>query len=148
VLRRYGKDKYIRKVEVTKLMLQPYGRLHGGISAWLAEEAGSFIGTAHLHTQLGPELKMDTSSMSVVGLNVSMSHLSAAYEGDQLYVVVTKVHAGRRTMLWKIDLYVFNDPLDAWNKVEDVGKIVASGSLTLMVINKAEQKKSGTSSKL
>jgi uncharacterized protein (TIGR00369 family) len=141
-IRRYGKDVYIKSVEVSKLMLQPYGRLHGGTSAWLAEDVGSGCGTTHLHTQLGPELGMDTSKMSVVGLNVTMSHLSAAYEGDQLYVVATKVHAGRRTMLWKVDLYVYNEPLEAWNKVQDKGKIVASGSLSLMIIDKSEQKKS------
>ncbi len=70
---------------------QPYGLLHGGASAALAETLGS----------TGGMLVLDPAQSVVVGLEINANHLRAVKSG-----VVTgtarPLHLGRSTQVWEI----------------------------------------------
>ncbi|MGH3492631.1 MAG: hotdog fold thioesterase [Sciscionella sp.] len=70
---------------------QPYGLLHGGASAVLAETVGSVA--AALHSDGKP----------VVGLELSCTHHRAATSGT-VTAVCTPLHVGRSTMSFEIAL--------------------------------------------
>ena len=89
---------------------QPYGLLHGGASALLAETLGSTAGNLCV---LPDEL--------CVGVEINANHLSAVREG---HVVGTArpLHIGRRTQVWDI-------------RIENAGgRVVCVSRLTLAVI--------------
>ena len=68
---------------------QPYGILHGGVSALLAESAASF-GAA---LAAGP-------SRSVVGIELNASHLRSVRDGH-LTAEATPVRVGRTVQVWR-----------------------------------------------
>lgn len=91
---------------------QPYGLLHGGASAALAETLGSTA--AGLCVEEG---------QGVVGIEINANHLAGVREG-----VVTgtarALHVGRTTQVWEI-------------RIEDeAGKLVCISRLTLAVIRR------------
>ena len=71
---------------------QPYGILHGGVSALLAESAASF-GAA---LAAGP-------GRSVVGIELNASHLRSLRDGH-LTAEATPVRVGRTIQVWRIGL--------------------------------------------
>ena len=71
---------------------QPYGILHGGVSALLAESAASF-GAA---LAAGPD-------RSVVGIELNASHLRSLRDGH-LTAKATPVRVGRTVQVWRISL--------------------------------------------
>jgi 1,4-dihydroxy-2-naphthoyl-CoA hydrolase len=86
-------DDFLRaRVPVDKRTRQPYGILHGGVSAVLAETLGS-CGAAFA----APE------GHRAVGLDINANHLRATTSG---WVTGTArpVHVGRTTQVWQIDL--------------------------------------------
>jgi 1,4-dihydroxy-2-naphthoyl-CoA hydrolase len=80
------------RLEVGPRVHQPYGLLHGGVSALLAESAAS-IGAA----TAAPE------GHGVVGIELNASHVRSMREGI-LTAVATPVRVGRRVQVWAIDL--------------------------------------------
>ena len=70
--------------------LQPYGIVHGGVWAVLAETAAS----------IGASLN---SSRRVVGMENHTSFLRAIGEGEIL-AVARPVHAGRTTQAWRVEI--------------------------------------------
>ncbi|MFN3865707.1 MAG: PaaI family thioesterase [Demequina sp.] len=69
---------------------QPYGLLHGGASAVLAETLGSFAAMAHA----SPE-------GVAVGIELSISHHRSAREGE-VHGVATALHRGRTIATYEI----------------------------------------------
>lgn len=85
---------------VNKTNHQPYGLLHGGATAALAETIGSF----------GSVLLVDKDKYAVVGIQLNCSHLRSTTKG----LVTGKgqiVHQGRSTHLWEINVYDDQDRL-------------------------------------
>ena len=76
---------------ITNKVKQPFGLLHGGASAALAETIGS----------LGSALLVDNKKFLVVGLNLTANHLRSAREG---YAIGKGkiIHRGRSTHIWDI----------------------------------------------
>lgn len=72
---------------------QPFGLLHGGASAALAETLGSMAG--YLCTR---------GDDSVVGLEINANHLRSAREGE-VRGVCRAVHLGRSHQVWQIDIF-------------------------------------------
>jgi uncharacterized protein (TIGR00369 family) len=85
-------ERVVLSVPVTWKVHQPYGILHGGVSALLAESAAS-LGAA---LAAGPDRR-------VVGIEISASHLRALREGT-LLATATPVRAGRTVQVWEIRL--------------------------------------------
>ncbi len=85
-------ERVVLQLEVTPAVHQPYGILHGGISALLAESAASY-GAA---LAAGPD-------RHVVGIELNASHLRPVIRGT-LTATATPVRAGRAVQVWEISL--------------------------------------------
>ncbi len=104
-------DDFIRaRVPVDQRTRQPYGVLHGGISALLAETLGSC--GAHYSC---PE------SQSVLGLDINANHIRAVTDG-WVTGIARPVHMGRSTHVWQIDMS------------NEAGQLVCVSRLTLVVL--------------
>ena len=85
-------ERVVLRVPVTWKVHQPYGILHGGVSALLAESAASFGGAL----AAGP-------GRSVVGIELNASHLRSLRDGH-LTAVATPIRVGRTVQVWGITL--------------------------------------------
>jgi uncharacterized protein (TIGR00369 family) len=81
------------RVAVGPNVHQPFGILHGGVSALLAESAASIGGSL-----AAPE------GHTVVGIELNASHLRPMRDGT-LTAVATPARVGRRVQVWTIDLH-------------------------------------------
>ena len=105
-------DNYLKaRMPVDHRTKQPYGLLHGGASAVLAETLGS----------VGSALVVDHSKFYCVGLEINANHIRSAKEG---YVTghATPLHIGRQTHVWDIKIY------------NEEGKLTCVSRLTVAVI--------------
>lgn len=87
-----SKEKVVMRVEVGPKVHQPYGILHGGVSALLAESAASMGGAV----SVGPEF-------IVVGTELNCSHLRSMSSG-YLTATATPLRKGRKVHVWNIEL--------------------------------------------
>ena len=109
----FGPDYFCGKMPVDHRTVQPYGLLHGGASAVLAESLGSIAG--------GMQVNRDTQT--VVGVEINCNHLRSARDG-WVYGKATPVKIGRKIHVWNIEIKNEGD------------KLVAISRLTLAVIDK------------
>ena len=109
----FGPDYFCGKMPVDHRTVQPYGLLHGGASAVLAESLGSIAGG----------MKVNRDTQTVVGVEINCNHLRSARDG-WVYGKATPVKIGRKIHVWNIEI-----------KNED-DKLVAISRLTLAVIKK------------
>ena len=109
----FGPDYFCGKMPVDHRTVQPYGLLHGGASAVLAESLGSIAGG----------MKVNRDTQTVVGVEINCNHLRSARDG-WVYGKATPVKIGRKIQVWNIEI-----------KNED-DKLVAVSRLTLAVIDK------------
>ena len=82
------------KMPVDHRTKQPFGILHGGANAALAESLGS----------MAAYLSIDRENFYSVGLELKCNHLKKATEGF-VYGTATPVKIGRQTHLWQINIY-------------------------------------------
>jgi 1,4-dihydroxy-2-naphthoyl-CoA hydrolase len=108
-----GSDYICGKMPVDERTVQPFGLLHGGASAALAETLGSIAG--------GIQVNRDTQT--VVGIEINCNHLRSARDGG-VYGKAMPIKLGRKIQVWNIEI-----------KNEDE-KMVAVSRLTLAVIDK------------
>jgi 1,4-dihydroxy-2-naphthoyl-CoA hydrolase len=94
---------------------QPFGLLHGGVSALLAESAAS----------IGGAVAADEGH-SVVGIELNANHVRSMREGV-LTAVATPVSVGRRIHVWTIEL------------TDQDGRIICVSRCTLAVIETPAQ---------
>ena len=104
-------DRVVMRLPVDWKVHQPYGILHGGVSALLAESAASF-GAA---LAAGP-------GGNVVGIELNASHLRPMSEGT-LFATATPVRTGRTVQVWAIAL------------TDDEGRAICEARCTLAVID-------------
>ena len=86
------KERVILAVEVGPTVHQPYGILHGGVSALLAEGAASFAGALNVG-----------DDQIVVGTELNCSHLRPMTHGT-LRATATPIRIGRSVQVWGIEL--------------------------------------------
>ena len=84
-------DKVVATMPVDNRTRQPFGLLHGGASAALAETVAS----------LGAFLNIDKEKQVAVGLELNANHLRAKTDGV-VTATATPLHRGRRTQVWEI----------------------------------------------
>lgn len=94
---------------------QPFGILHGGVSALLAESAAS----------LGGALAVDAGNR-VVGIELNANHVRSMRDGV-LTAVATPIKAGRRIQVWAVEL------------TDDEGRIICVSRCTLAVLEAEPQ---------
>ena len=85
-------EKVVLRVEVGPKVHQPYGILHGGVSALMAEGAASIGGAV----SVGPD-------QIVVGTELNCSHLRSMTSGV-LTATATPLRKGRTVQVWDIRL--------------------------------------------
>ncbi len=105
-----GPERVVMRLPVDWRVHQPYGILHGGVSALLAESAASF-GAA---LAAGP-------GRSVVGIELNASHLRSLRDGH-LTAEATPVRVGRTIQVWRIVL------------TDDDGRAICESRCTLAVL--------------
>ncbi len=103
-------DRVVLRVPVDWRVHQPYGILHGGVSALLAESAASY-GAA---LAAGP-------GRNVVGIELNASHLRSLRDGH-LTAEATPVRVGRTVQVWRIAL------------TDDDGRAICDARCTLSVL--------------
>ena len=109
----FSNDFICGKMPVGHRTVQPFGLLHGGASAALAETLGSIAGGMALNDE----------TKTVVGVEINCNHLRSVRDG-LVYGKATPIKIGKRIHVWNIDI-----------KNED-DKMVAVSRLTLAVIDK------------
>ncbi|CAN5577139.1 PaaI family thioesterase [soil metagenome] len=88
-----GPDRVVLEMGVGPKVHQPFGLLHGGASAVLAESAAS----------LGAYLSAESAKQQALGIELNISHLKAMRTGI-VRAVATPVRRGRTIQVWAIDL--------------------------------------------
>ena len=86
-------DKVVLEMAVGPQVHQPFGILHGGASAVIAESAAS----------LGGFLNCDPGKQYCVGTDLNISHLRAKRDGV-VRATATPVRKGRTMHVWQIDI--------------------------------------------
>ena len=108
-------DDFLRAtMPVNEKTKQPFGILHGGASAALAETIGS----------VASALVVDREQYRCVGLEINANHLRSVTNGN---VVATcrPIHIGRQTHVWDIHI-----------NEEATGRMTCISRLTVMVLKK------------
>jgi 1,4-dihydroxy-2-naphthoyl-CoA hydrolase len=108
-----GTDYVTAKMPVNSKVHQPYGILHGGATAALAETVGSCASA----------LFIDTKTKIVKGIELSINHLKSKKEGV-VFGVARAIHKGRTTHLWEIKI------------VDEEGNLISICKLTNIVLDK------------
>jgi 1,4-dihydroxy-2-naphthoyl-CoA hydrolase len=103
-------EKVVLQVEVGPKVHQPFGILHGGVSALMAEGAASLGGAV----SVGP-------GEMVVGTELNCSHLRPMSSGT-LTATATPVRKGRNVHVWAIDL------------TDENGRMICVARCTLQVL--------------
>ena len=105
---------YLRMImPVNDQTRQPYGLLHGGASAALAETVGS----------VASSLIIDTKKQICVGLDINANHLRGV-SGGYVHAIARPLHIGSTTHVWDIRI------------CDDDNKLVCISRLTVAVRDK------------
>ena len=106
-----GPERVVMRLPVDWRVHQPFGVLHGGVSALLAESAAS----------LGAALAAG-ADRRVVGIELSASHLRGLRDGH-LTAEATPVRVGRTVQVWRIVL------------TDDDGRAICESRCSLAVLD-------------
>ena len=82
------------RMPVDRRTKQPSGQLNGGASCALAESLGSCAGN----------YCVDQNTHYCVGLDINANHVRPAFD-HYVEAVATPWHLGRRTQVWRIDIF-------------------------------------------
>lgn len=96
-----GPERVVLEMDVGPRVHQPFGLLHGGASATLAESAaslGAYVASADDQTSVGTDL--------------NISHLRAKRDGV-VRAIATPVRKGRSLHVWTVDIVDENESLVA-----------------------------------
>lgn len=92
---------------------QPFGILHGGATAALAESLGS----------VGSQMLIDQEKFQAVGTEITCNHLRSVNSGEVTAKAKIK-HKGKTIHLWEIDVF------------SDRDRLIATAKLVVMIIPK------------
>jgi 1,4-dihydroxy-2-naphthoyl-CoA hydrolase len=106
-----GPDFLKARMPVDHRTNQPYGLLHGGASAVLAETIGS----------VGSALVVDHTQFFCVGLEINANHIRSAREGF-VFGKGAPIHLGKSTHVWDIRI------------TDEKEKLICVSRLTVAVI--------------
>jgi len=107
-------ENFLRaRMPVDERTRQPYGLLHGGASAALAETLGS-VASAFV---------IDQAQYYCVGLEINANHIRGVRDG-YVYGTATPLHLGKTTHVWDIRIY------------DEREKLVCVSRLTVAILRK------------
>lgn len=108
-----GPDFITATMPVDHRTVQPMRLLHGGASAALAETLGSVAGLMCME---------DITTKTIVGTEISCSHLRSAKQG-LVTGKVSPIKIGRKLQVWNIDI------------TDEQGRLICVSRLTIMVVD-------------
>jgi uncharacterized protein (TIGR00369 family) len=110
-------ERVVATMPVDARTVQPFGLLHGGASAALAETVAS----------VGALLNIDSERQAAVGIELNANHLRGKTEGI-VTATATPLHRGRSTQVWDI-------------RIEDEsGRLICASRCTLAIIDRPSPK--------
>jgi len=95
-----GDDFICGNMPVDERTTQPFGLLHGGASAALAETLGS----------IGGGIKVYSNNETVVGIEINANHLKSVRDG-WVYGKATPIRIGKKIQVWNIEITNEDDDL-------------------------------------
>lgn len=104
-----GENFVTAKMPVNSKVHQPYGILHGGATAALAETVGSCASA----------LFVDTKTKIIKGIELSINHLKSKKAGV-VFGIAKPIHKGRTTHLWEIRIVDEEDDLISICKLTNI----------------------------
>lgn len=104
-----GDDFITAKMPVSPKVHQPYGILHGGATAALAESVGSCASAFFLRD----------SNKIVKGIELSINHVKSKREGH-VFATAKAIHKGRTTHLWEVRIVDEDDNLISLCKITNI----------------------------
>lgn len=104
-------ERVVLELDVTAHVHQPYGIMHGGVSALLAEGAAS----------VGGSISVD-AGQAVVGTELNISHLRPIRAGV-LTATATPLRKGRTVQVWAIEM------------TDERGRLISVARCSLYVIS-------------
>jgi len=108
-----GEDYLTAKMPVTSKVHQPYGQLHGGATAALAETVGS----------AASRFFIDGKTQRINGIELTINHVKSKREGE-VFATARNIHKGRSTHLWEV-------------RIEDEeGKLISICKMTNIILEK------------
>lgn len=104
-----GDDFLTAKMPVNSRVYQPYGQLHGGATAALAESVGSAASNFFI----------DSKMQYVNGIQLSINHIKSKREG-MVFATAKNIHKGRSTHLWEVKIVDEEDNLISIAKMTNI----------------------------
>jgi len=104
-----GNNFITAKMPVNSKVHQPYGILHGGATAALAETVGSSASAFFLNND----------SKIVKGIELSINHLKSKKEGT-VFATAKAIHQGKTTHLWEVKIVDEEDNLISLCKITNI----------------------------
>lgn len=108
-----GEGFLTAKMPVTSKVHQPYGQLHGGATAALAETVGS--AASHFF--------IDGKNQLVNGIELTINHIKSKREGE-VFATARNIHKGRSTHLWEVRI------------VDEEGSLISICKMTNIILEK------------
>ena len=108
-----GEDYLTAKMPVTSKVHQPYGQLHGGATAALAETVGSAASNFFI----------DSKDQFVNGIELTINHIKSKREGE-VFATARNIHKGKSTHLWEVRV------------VDEDGQLISICKMTNIVLQK------------
>ncbi|WP_075343632.1 hotdog fold thioesterase [Tenacibaculum agarivorans] len=109
----FGEQMIQAKMPVNSKVHQPYGLLHGGATAALAETVGSVASVFFT----------EDKSKIVKGIELSINHVKSKKEGV-VFGTATPIHKGRTTHLWEVRV------------TDEEGELISICKLTNIILDK------------
>jgi uncharacterized protein (TIGR00369 family) len=104
-----GDDFLTAKMPVNSKVHQPYGQLHGGATAALAESVGSAASNFFI----------DSKNQFINGIQLSINHIKSKREGI-VFATAKNIHKGKTTHLWEVTIVDENDNLISVAKMTNI----------------------------
>src|SRR5690554_1802719 len=95
-----GEDFLVATMPVNSRVHQPYGQLHGGATAALAESVGSAASNFFI----------DSDLQYINGIELTINHIKSKREGI-VTATAKNIHKGRSTHLWEVKIVDEDDAL-------------------------------------
>ncbi len=108
-----GKDYLTAKMPVGPKVHQPFGQLHGGATAALAETVASTASYFFL----------EDKNQLVNGIELTINHVKSKREGE-VFATARNIHKGRTTQLWEVEI------------VDEEGNLISICKMTSIVLEK------------
>jgi len=107
-----GEDFLTAKMTVNSKVHQPYGQLHGGATAALAESVGSAASNFFINDK----------TQFINGIQLSINHIKSKRDGV-VFATAKNIHKGRTTHLWEVTI------------VDEENKLISVAKMTNIVLN-------------